>query len=79
MVELQKYEPDKTHKLDLRLKDKKGEDVGQIELVISVTGMQNDYLNSQPVSNGVSTSTSYGVVFLHVSRNKTKFLNPKVA
>ena len=62
VVELQKYEPDKTHKLDLRLKDKKGEDVGQIELVISVTGMQNDYQNSQPVSNGVSTSTSMTVL-----------------
>ena len=51
-IELQKYEPDKTHKLDLKLTDKKDEDVGRIELVISVTGMQADYqdqvLSSQP-------------------------------
>ena len=45
-IELTKYEPDRTHKLpELVLRDKKGEQVGQIELVISVTGINTSDMN----------------------------------
>ena len=53
-IELTKFEADRTHKIELSLKDKKSEKVGEIELVISVTGINTSDM-TPPTPTSISS------------------------